>query len=281
MTPSAPSPPLDTAGRLRICVKAAAVGAWTTGLVVLLAISWIPTLLRPRAGEAARARIRRWYSRLWGRGIVRILGVRVTARGAPPPAGALIVSNHVSYVDILVLSSLLPVVFVAKAGLRRWPYWGLVSAVGGTVYIDRSKRRDVVGALAGIERALGRGDGVVVFPEATTSDGASMLPFKPSLLATAAARRSPVHWLTVTYRTPPGAPSARDRVCWWNDVAFPRHCARLFALARVDCTVRFGGAPMRSRDRKSLAVALRTEMLRHFEPVEGPAVADAARTDSG
>ena len=250
-------------------------------MVALLGLSWIPTLLRPRAGGPARARIRRWYSRLWGRGIVRILGVRVAARGTPPPPGALIVSNHLSYLDILVLSSLLPVVFVSKAELRRWPYWGFVSAVGGTVYIDRSKRRDVVGALAGIERALERGDGVVVFPEATTGDGASLLPFKPSLLATAAARRSPVHWLTVTYRTPPGAPSARDRVCWWSDVPFPRHCAGLFALRRVHCTVRFGDEPMRSRDRKALAVALRGEMLQHFEPVAGSAAADPAMTDSG
>ena len=236
---------------------------------MLLGISWLPSLLRRRSGPAGRARIRRWYSRLWGCVAVRVIGVRVCALGTPPPNGALIVSNHVSYLDILVLSSLLPVVFVAGAGLRRWPYWGLASAIGGTVYIDRSKRRDVVGALAGIERALGRGDGVVLFPEATTSDGSSMLPFKPSLLATAAERESPVHRLTVSYRTPKGSPSARDRVCWWNDVPFPRHCAGLLALRRIECTVRFGDAPLQSRDRKALAVALRTAMLQDFEPVAG------------
>ena len=254
---------------LRVGLKVLAIGAWTTLLVALLVVSWLPAPLRPRTGATSRARIRRWYSRLWGRGILRAIGVRVETRGTPPPPGFLVVSNHVSYLDILVLSSLLPVVFVARAGLRRWPYWGFVSTVGGTVYVDRSKKRDVVGALAGIERALERGDGVVVFPEATTSDGSSMLSFKPSLLATAAARRAPIHWLTVTYRTPDGAPSARDRVCWWSDVTFPRHCAGLLALKRIDCTVRFGGAPMRSRDRKGLAMALRNEMLRHFEPVDG------------
>lgn len=250
-------------------LKAAFVGAWTSLIAALLAVSWLPALSLRRSGEGARARVRRWYTRLWGRGVLAAAGVRVSARGMPPPPGALIVSNHVSYLDILVLSSLLPAVFVANSGLRRWPYWGFMSALGGTVYIDRSKKRDVVGALAGIERALARGDGVVLFPEATTSDGSSMRPFKPSLLATAAARQAPVHWLTVTYRTPAGSPSARDTVCWWSGVAFPRHCAGLLALRRVDCTVRFGEAPLRSPDRKALAVALRGAMLEEFEPVVG------------
>lgn len=269
MTGTPSSPQLGAREWVRVAFKAMAVGTWTTLLVALLAISWLPSLLRRQSGATLRARIRRWYSRLWGRAVVRVIGVRIAARGAPPPTGALIVSNHVSYLDIMVLSSLLPVVFVAKAGLRGWPYLGFVSAVGGTVYIDRSKKRDVLGALAGIDRALGRGDGVVVFPEATTSDGSSMLPFKPSLLATAAARGSPVHWLTITYRTPPGSPSARDRVCWWSDIAFPKHCAGLLALGSIDCTVQFGGAPLQSPDRKALATALRREMLEAFEPVKG------------
>lgn len=250
-------------------LKTAFVGAWTSLIAALLALCWLPSLPRRRSGEAARARVRRWYTRLWGRGVLAAAGVRVSARGMSPPPGTLIVSNHVSYLDILVLSSLLPVVFVANSGLRRWPYWGFMSALGGTVYIDRSKKRDVVGALAGIERALGRGDGVVLFPEATTSDGSSMRPFKPSLLAIAAARESPVHWLTVTYRTPAGAPSARDSVCWWSDVAFVKHCAGLLALRRVDCSVRFGSAPLSSPDRKALAAALRAAMLKEFEPVAG------------
>lgn len=268
MPTAATERPMAPADLLRVAFKALAIVAWTTLLVALLGISWLPTLLRPRSATAVRARIRRWHSRLWGRGILRTIGVRVEVRGTQPPPGTLIVSNHVSYLDILVLSALLPVVFVAGAGLRHWPYWGFVSAVGGTVYIDRSRKRDVVGALAGIERARGRGDGVVVFPEATTGDGSSMLPFKPSLLATAAARGSHVHWLTVTYRTPDGAPPARDRVCWWTDVPFPRHCAGLLALRRIDCRVRFGDEPLRSRDRKRLAMALRHEMLRHFNPVD-------------
>lgn len=269
MTGTPPSLQLGVLERARVAVKAAAIGAWTTLLVALLGISWLPSLLRRRSGATSRARIRRWYSRLWGRAVVRLIGVRVATRGAAPPAAALIVSNHVSYLDIIVLSSLLPVVFVAKAGLRGWPYLGFVSAVGGTVYIDRSKKRDVLGALAGIDRAVGRGDGVVIFPEATTSAGTSMLPFKPSLLAIAAARESPVHWLTVTYRTPPGSPSARDRVSWWSDIAFPKHCAGLLALKRVDCTVRFGDTPLQSPDRKALAAALRAAMLEDFEPVPG------------
>ena len=200
---------------------------------------------------------------------MRVLGVRVTTVGNAPPPGVLVVSNHLSYLDIVALASVVPMVFVAKAEIRRWPFWGPMAALGGTVFVDRSRKRDVISVLGVMCQALDRGDTVIVFPEATSTQGATILPLKPALLAAAAASRDPVYWLTVTYRTPPGSQSARDRVCWWGDVGFVPHCVGLFALTRVHCTIRFGSAPIRSADRKALAAALRSAMLRRFEPVAG------------
>ena len=245
------------------------VGAWTTAVAGLMLAAWLPTLLRSRGGPARRARARRRAMHRWGRGMMRATGVRVVTEGKAPPEGVLVVSNHLSYLDIAVLGSVVPMVFVSKAGVRRWPFWGFMAALGGTVFVDRSRKRDVVPALAGIRRALERGDRVIVFPEATSTKGATILPFKPALLAAAAADGKPVHWMTLTYSTAPGSPPARDRVCWWGDMGFVPHALALFALGRVHCTVRFGDTPVRSTDRKALAVALRSAMLERFEPVDG------------
>ena len=204
---------------------------------------------------------------MWGRGALRILGVRVARTGTPPPAGHLVVSNHLSYLDIIVLGSLLPVVFVSKSEVRNWPFVGLVATMAGTIYVDRGRKRDALRVLAHMQAALDRGDGVVLFPEATSTNGATILPFRSSLLAGAARLGASVRWLTLSYRTPPGAPAARDRVCWWGDAGFVGHFLRLCGLRRIDCAVHFGEPPMRSGDRKELGRILRDAMLREFQPV--------------
>lgn len=199
--------------------------------------------------------------------MMRAAGVRVAVEGTPPPEGALVVSNHLSYLDIPVLASVFSMVFVAKAELRRWPFWGFVASAGGTIFVNRATKRDVLRVRGEMGEAMERGDRVIVFPEATSTEGRTIIPLKPALLADAAAAGTPVHWLTVSYRTPPGSPPAADRVCWWDGTGFVRHAAGLLAVRRVYCTVRFGDVPVRSADRKAMAAELRRAMLRRFQPV--------------
>ncbi len=236
-------------------------------MAAALLARWLPTLVRPGSGAAPRAKARRRVVQAWGRGLARLAGVRVATHGDAPPPGTLVVSNHLGYLDIPVLDSVMPMVFVARADLRRWPFWGFMATLGGTIYVDRATKRDVMRVRREMGEAMALGDSVIVFPEATSSAGDTILPFKPALLADAAAQGAPVHWLTLTYRTPSDGPAARDRVCWWGDADFLPHVLALFALRRVDCDVRFGDVPARSADRKALAVDLRRAMLRDFEPV--------------
>ncbi|MDE2975391.1 MAG: lysophospholipid acyltransferase family protein [Gemmatimonadota bacterium] len=252
-----------------VSARTLAVLGWTAAMGASLAVAWLPTIVRPRSAAVDRARARRRVKGVWARGLTRVMGIRVVARGRRPPQGALIVSNHLGYLDIPVLDSVMPMVFVARADLRRWPFWGLMATLGGTIYVDRATKRDVLRVRREMRDALARGDNVIVFPEATSTGGETMLPFKPALLSDAAADGSPVHWLTISYRTPPDGPAARDRACWWGDSAFVPHVLGLFAVRRVDCTVRFGDAPVRSRDRKAMAAELRARMLARFEPVGG------------
>ena len=206
--------------------------------------------------------------RIWGKGVMTCTGVRIATDGVPPPLGALVVSNHLTYLDIAAVGSVAPVVFVSKAEVRRWPFLGFVAALGGTVFVDRSRRRDVVRVLGGMSEALARGDRVLVFPEATSTDGSTIRPLKPALLAGAAERNSPVYWMTISYRTPAGSPTARERVCWWQGIGFVPHVLGLLGLKRAYCAIRFCDAPVRARCRKELASTLRAEMLRRFEPVD-------------
>lgn len=252
-----------------VVARGLATLSWTAAIAALLLVLWLPTVFRPRSAPVLRARARRRMQPVWGRGLMRVLGVRVATAGQPPPAGALIVSNHLSYLDIPVLDSVMPMVFVARADLRRWPFWGPMASLGGTIYVDRATRRDVLRVRREMGEAMARGDSVIVFPEATTSGGDTILPFKPALLADAAENNTPVYWLTLSYRTPPDGPAARDQVCWWGDANFLSHVLGLFALRRVECTMCFGDRPLRAGDRKVLAAELRRTMLGDFEPVGG------------
>ncbi|MDE2652720.1 MAG: 1-acyl-sn-glycerol-3-phosphate acyltransferase [Gemmatimonadetes bacterium] len=252
-----------------VVARGLATLSWTAAIAALLLVLWVPTVFRPRSAPVLRARARRRLQPVWGRGLMRVLGVRVATAGQPPPAGALIVSNHLSYLDIPVLDSVMPMVFVARADLRRWPFWGPMASLGGTIYVDRATRRDVLRVRREMGEAMARGDSVIVFPEATTSGGDTILPFKPALLADAAEANTPVFWLTLSYRTPPDGPAARDQVCWWGDANFLPHVLGLFALRRVECTMRFGDRPLRAGNRKVLAAELRRVMMGDFEPTAG------------
>ena len=254
-----------------VAARALGVLSWTTVMAGLLLILRLPTLVRRRTGASRRAGARRWVVRNWGRGLTHIARVRIVTEGDAPPHGVLLVSNHLSYLDIPVLDSVVPMVFVARADLRRWPFWGFMATLGGTIYVDRATKRDVMRVRREMGEAMALGDNVIVFPEATSTAGDTILPLKPALLADAAAEETPVHWLTLTYRTPRDGPAARDHVCWWGHAGFLPHVLGLFALRRVDCRIRFGDAPLCSTDRKALAADLRRAMLMRFEPVGRPA----------
>ncbi len=195
---------------------------------------------------------RRFRERLFGatcRRLLALLRAEVRVSGRPPEPPFLLATNHLSYVDILVLASRLPVRFVAKAEVRRWPLLGPICRGFGTIFIDRSDRRDIPRVLAEIERALGRGEAVILFPEGTSSSGESVLPFRSPLLALPARLGLPVHAAALGYDPP--------SVAWWGDTALVPHLLGLFRLERLTATVDFAPEPVIDSDRKRLAERLR------------------------
>lgn len=220
-----------------------------------------------RVSPERALRLRNGIFRRWGHGLCRAFGVHVTVEGEPPTGRFVLVTNHLGYVDIPLLGSLVDAAFVGKAELRGWPVLGAAFEAADTIFIDRSRKRDVVRVLEQVESALDRGLGLAFFPEGTSGRGDRILPLKPSLLQFAVTAGLPVHWATIAYRTPPGELSPSRAVCWWGDEPLLPHYRRISRLPRIEAVVRFGEAPVEATDRKQLAERLRTAMEEQFEPM--------------
>ncbi|HWI81425.1 lysophospholipid acyltransferase family protein [Ramlibacter sp.] len=164
--------------------------AWRLWRAVLHALGGLATilLLFPRMTDAAReARVQTWSLRM-----LALLGVRLEVRGAPPSNGpVLLVANHISWLDILVMHAARYCRFVSKADVKRWPVIGSLATGGGTIYIERESRRDAMRVVHAMADSLKRGEVVAVFPEGTTGDGIELLPFHGNLIQAAIAARAP------------------------------------------------------------------------------------------
>lgn len=136
--------------------------------------------------------------------MLRTLGITLEPREIPVPPGSLLVANHVSWLDVLVLSASLPpdcrLDFVAKEEIRRWPLIGWLLARHGCLFVNRRVGRHLLGLNALIGERLARGRVVVFFPEGTTSDGAAVLPFRPALFEPAARGGHPLWPIALEYR---------------------------------------------------------------------------------
>jgi len=136
----------------------------------------------------------------WAQAGLRILGIELQVGGAAPcPGPVLLVANHISWVDILVLHALRHCRFVSKSEVKHWPVMGGLATAAGTLYIERESRRDAMRVVHHMAESLQAGEVVAVFPEGTTSDGTGVLPFHANLLQAAIVVQSPVQPVALTY----------------------------------------------------------------------------------
>jgi 1-acyl-sn-glycerol-3-phosphate acyltransferase len=232
---------------------------WFTAEIIFAAFDFFFQLCF-RRGEApvlalARARCLHRHSRR----TLRAMGVEVSARGHVPGCG-LLVSNHLSYLDILVLSSITPAVFVAKSEVRRWPVFGWLARRAGTLFIERAKRGDVARVNDEAARLLETGLLLVIFPEGTSSDGREVLPFRSSLLEPIVGRRHPLSVAHISYEVEDG--DASEDVCYWGDMTFGPHVLKLLGKGRVWASVTFTAVENKADSRKELARQLHSEVSR-------------------
>jgi 1-acyl-sn-glycerol-3-phosphate acyltransferase len=151
----------------------------------------------------------------WSRALISACGLRIRAHQASGLAldqlapGRMLVANHISWLDIFAINSLATCAFVAKAELRRWPVAGWLAALAGTVFIERARRHAVHQVIDQLRGRIREGFPVAVFPEATTSDGVSLLPFYGNLLEAAIAEQAQVIPVALRYLDAEGRPAVQ------------------------------------------------------------------------
>lgn len=254
------------ASSVRTALRLGAIAGWTLGLTGLMLGGWLLSF-----GLAAPRRAwRRVVVRLWARGNARVLGMRrlVTGRSSPEPA--LLVANHLSYLDVILLAAELPAVFVAKREVRSWPGLGPLAALVGTIFVDRDTPRDLVRVTSAIQAALAGGDTVVLFAEGTSTRGDRVLPLKPALLEPAIQGGWPVRYASLSYHTTPDQPGADLALCWWGEMTFFPHLLGVTRLSHFTGTLAFGAEPVRADNRKALAADLHAAIEKNFTPVGAP-----------
>src|SRR6267143_5467981 len=153
--------------------------------------------------------------------MARALGARLCVEGVAPAPGALLVANHVSWLDILVIASHAPAVFVAKKEVRDWPAIGWLAARAQALFLKRSSGRSLLQVKNRIAALLLEGRNVAIFPEGTTSDGSGVLPFRSGLLQAAVDGARPVQPVAIAYYGDDGNPSVDaafidGMTLWWS-----------------------------------------------------------------
>ena len=172
-----------------------------------------------------------------------ILNIKVTVEGDEGQlerGGYVIIANHMSYVDGIVLGSIFPIVFVSKKEVRSWPVVGLWNILCGTIFIDRQHKQEVGSMVDEMAAKLKHEANILLFPEGTSTNGERMLPFQTVPLAAPLRSRSIIVPTTLTYKSIEDRPvrsTNRDLIYWYGDMDFVSHFWKLLALSSVEVLV--------------------------------------------
>jgi 1-acyl-sn-glycerol-3-phosphate acyltransferase len=204
--------------------------------------------------------------------VLGIIGVRVKTRGCEDGhRPLLIVANHVSWLDIIVLGAAAPLSFIAKSEVAGWPVVGLLARLQRTFFIERQSRHKTGAAANGIGERLKQGDAMLLFAEGTTGDGIHVLPFRSALLGAARAAMDEtggavlVQPVAVRYSRRDGLPIGRGAmpaISWAGDLDLAPHLLGILAGGPIDVVVSWGEPSIfeRNTDRKALTKALEAQV---------------------
>ncbi|WP_083410809.1 lysophospholipid acyltransferase family protein [Mycolicibacterium rutilum] len=231
----------DVGRRLAVTLRAA---VRVSAALVLLAMA--PVLAVPAPG---RGRLQRGYCRL----MLRCLGIRMTVSGGPVRnlSGVLVVSRHVSWVDIFVIGAVLPGRFVAKSDLISWPGFGLLARLMKVIPIERNNLRRLPAVVADVARGLRAGQTIVAFPEGTTYCGLAYGRFRPAMFQAAVEAGRPVQPLRLSYHRRDGRPSTV--AAYVGDDTLAASIRRLVCTRRTQVRVQVESLQLPGTDRRELA----------------------------
>jgi 1-acyl-sn-glycerol-3-phosphate acyltransferase len=213
------------------------------GLALFLPV-WL--LAKGRPGRRQRAE---WLHRSCVR-ILRRLSIDLEITG-PLPGRGLVVSNHLSHLDILLFSAAKPCIFVSKVEIASWPFFGLAAKFGGTVFVNRENSASAAQAAKTVESLLSDDLPVILFAESTTTDGSGVLPFRSSFFEPAIRTKAPVSAAAVAYCAPIG--HLEREVCFYGEDAFGPHLFKTLQLRSLGARIAVSPASKIYTDRKRAA----------------------------
>jgi 1-acyl-sn-glycerol-3-phosphate acyltransferase len=199
--------------------------------------------------------------RAWSTGMLRVMGIGIEVEGQVQRGGVLLAANHVSWLDITALHAVVPQArFVSKADIQLWPLLSRLADAADTLYLERERKRDALRVVHLVAQALSEGQTVAVFPEGTTSDGHTLLPFHANLFQAAIATSTPVQPVALRF--------SDARVGVSPAVVFVGATTLLESLWRVACADRLvahitllPARPSANADRRALAQTLRDDIV--------------------
>jgi lyso-ornithine lipid O-acyltransferase len=215
--------------------------------------------------QRARRRVHTLGTQIWARLLLRLIGIKVIAQGLNPEyrkSHYLLVGNHQSYLDIAIIASVFPAIFVAKREVSKWPIIGLLAKLGGTIFINREDTLDNVSGAYRVSRSLRSGSSVQVFPESITGDGTQVLPFRALFFASAIRAGAEILPLTINFRKVNGQAldnRTRDALCWYGEMEFLPHFWNLLKIDSAEVSLMFHQPIKGSRKYGAEAVARRAQ----------------------
>jgi 1-acyl-sn-glycerol-3-phosphate acyltransferase len=240
---------------------------WARMVAHAIAAMLILRIIFPRVDAAARRAWVRW----WSAKLVRIIGLATQVEGTPPSPGeraAMIASNHVSWLDIFVISGIHSTRFIAKSEIRDWPMAGWIAERAGTIFIRRQVRRDTARINEVVHAALLAGDCVGLFPEGTTSEGDHVLKFHSSLFEAAVANAAHVHPCAIRYERPDGTPCRP--MAYVGELSFMQSLGLAIRQRGVVARVRFGDAiDTQGLDRREVTRRAHASVVSLLPPIPG------------
>ena len=168
--------------------------------------------------------------------ILKSVGIGSHVEGQPPVCG-LVVSNHLSYLDIVIISAAMPCFFVAKMEIGGWPFFGKAARTGGTIFLDRSSLASAMTVAEQMTERLRLPVPVLLFPEGTSTDGAQVLRFHSRLIDPATTAGAPITAAALRYEIEGGV--EERELCWYGDESFATHLWKVLGVAGFSAQLRF------------------------------------------
>lgn len=248
-------------------------------LFIIFVVSFIVACLFWRLWTRDFFRRRRLYNytvKFYCRLALWLMGLKLNVINRPDEERPyLLVSNHLGILDILLLASVKPTLFVTSVEMKNTPFLGLLTEMGGCLYVERRDRSNIRNEMSEIRHALENGLSVALYPEGTSSNGEKVMPFKKTLLTSAAGTGVPIKPVIVNFRKVNGEPMShkwRDYVCWYGDLTFHGFLIRVFTVKSIEADIEFGEEVLihSEEERKEIAAHLQALIESKYTKIPMP-----------